>query len=97
METWAWLAAYLGGFALLQLVLYRYFWRGDSRGDGPRRTGDHTGAGIDAAPETGTDTTRRDSDARSGPEAGITCQHCGAVNEAESTFTYCRRCAQQLQ
>jgi len=85
MEVWAWLLAYVLGFALLQLVLYRYF----SREQGA----------LDGATPGGTEATGRpvgESGAGAG-EGRLRCQHCGATNKHDPQFTYCKQCASPLR
>jgi len=85
MEAWAWLIAYLIGFALLQLVLYRYFQRGESTHDGDREPGyrrlEQRGAGGDVGREDDAD--------------GVYCQQCGAQNDR--TYSYCRNCVEPIR
>lgn len=89
METWTWLVAYLVGFALLQLVLYRYFQRGESTHDGESR-------------EPGYKRLEQSSGAadvgeHSDHEDGVVCQQCGALNDRDGMYSYCRECAGQLR
>ncbi|WP_336326100.1 DUF7577 domain-containing protein [Halovenus sp. HT40] len=91
METWAWLIAYLLGFALLQLYLYRYFIGGESTANSstdkatPRFEG---GSGpVDTA----------DNEPQSEPDGEfVTCTQCGGHNESSSVFTYCKHCGARL-
>jgi|AntDeeMinimDraft_5_1070356.scaffolds.fasta_scaffold00329_3 uncharacterized membrane protein YgcG len=105
MEALGWLVAYVLGFALVQLLLYRYIQRDD--------------ASPDAAPGSIDRSARRpmeQSSARSGTgddggnggnggnggdggdgEEGVHCRHCGTVNDYEQQFAYCRECVQPLQ
>jgi hypothetical protein len=86
MEIWAWLLAYVLGFGLLQLFLYRYF----SRKQGA----------LDGATPPGTEGARRappDHDGEDSGDGALRCQHCGAANENEASFTYCRECASPLR
>jgi len=100
MERWVWLAAFLVGFALLQAALYRYLRRGKSPSEQPTAgRGARTDAPRDAGPLLAED----------GPDAGgeprpegntvdrVRCKHCGAPNERDAVYTYCQRCARQLQ
>jgi membrane protein implicated in regulation of membrane protease activity len=84
MSTWVWLVVYLVGFALLQVLLYRYFQ--DSRG-GQTAPRSSEPEGARAPVERATE---RDSD----PRGGVSCPHCGTLNEAG--YAYCRECAEQL-
>ena len=83
MEAWAWLFAYVLGFGLLQLFLYRYFQREYGQADATPVGGEGTGA---AARET-----HRGVDGD-----GIRCEHCGTVNDQDSMFSYCRECTSPL-
>jgi hypothetical protein len=47
---------------------------------------------IDAWPEAASHTEARAPDG----SAGRSCTHCGAVNEADETFSHCWNCAHQL-
>jgi hypothetical protein len=85
METWAWLVAYVVGFGLLQLLLYRYFQREDPAPDvtpGPVERGGQSA--IDGANGPATD-------------GGVQCPHCGTVNEDGAMYSYCRECALSLR
>jgi hypothetical protein len=102
MEAWAWLAVYLVGFALLQLVLYRYF-RKRRSGDQPAGPDGRHGARADAGRDSQYNPASERADPggdgrRSGDGAdGVHCGHCGALNEDGSTYTYCRQCARPLR
>ena len=89
MEAWAWLAAYLIGFALLQLVLYRYFQRGESTHDGEAREPGYKRLEASAATsDLDTDDSRDDR---------VVCQQCGTLNERDGMYSYCRECAEPLR
>jgi len=82
MQPWVWLAAYVLGFGLLQVVLYRHF----SRTPSPEPTNNRvarTDGGRRVATETADDI--------------VTCTHCGAVNESHKMIRYCGSCAQSLR
>lgn len=85
MEAWAWLLAYLVGFALLQVVLYRYFQRGESTHDSEREPGhrrlERHATGSDIAETSSAD--------------GVSCQECGTRNDR--TYSYCRNCVEPLR
>ena len=85
MDAWAWLIAYLIGFALLQLVLYRYFQRGESTHEGDREPGYQRLERRSAAADVG---SVEDTD-------GVYCQHCGARNDRG--FSYCQNCVEPLR
>ncbi|MHB9287690.1 hypothetical protein ACKVMT_11720 [Halobacteriales archaeon Cl-PHB] len=90
MEPWAWLAAYLVGFAFLQLLLYRYF-REETSGQGQ--------AGPERSASGGRDPVRprTDGGAASQSDDAVHCAHCGARNERDPAYTFCRECANPLQ
>ena len=85
MEAWAWLIAYLIGFALLQIILYRYFQRGESTHDGDREPGyrrlEQRAAGADIG--------------KTEDENGVYCHQCGTRNDR--TYSYCRNCVEALR
>jgi len=88
MEVWTWIVAYVVGFSLLQLLVYRYFRdRGSVEGDSAG-TADGYGVGVDA----GEAANPRDSTGD-----GVHCQQCGAHNESRSQYRYCRECAAPLR
>jgi hypothetical protein len=93
MEAWAWLIAYLVGFALLQLFLYRYLQRGESTHDGgserESREPGYKRLERSAMSETAVE--------RSGDADGVYCRHCGARNERDGMYSYCRNCAEALR
>jgi len=81
MQSWAWLAAYVVGFGLLQVALYRRFHR---RTATPEHTGavEHTG-GSSRPPSDAAETTE--------------CEHCGTGNENHRMVRYCRSCAEPFR
>jgi hypothetical protein len=85
METWAWLLAYLLGFALLQLYLYRYFLKSTTT-ESPERT--------TPVPEGGRGAVDATENAPDGDV--VACASCGAYNENHATFTFCRECGERL-
>ena len=90
MEAWTWLAAYLIGFALLQLVLYRYFRRGESTHEqGEAREPGYKRLEGSAPSDIGTPADP-DSDT-------VACGNCGARNERDGMYSYCRECAEPLR
>jgi hypothetical protein len=86
METWAWLIAYLLGFALLQLYLYRYFMNGESTTD--------TSTTATPGFEGGATVEHQGNDEL--PDDSVACQQCGAYNESHATFTFCKHCGARL-
>ena len=90
MEVWAWIVAYIVGFSLLQLLVYRYFRdRGSVEQPSSAKATDGYSVAVEQVePESRQPTPTGD---------GIHCQQCGAHNESESTFRYCRRCASPLR
>ncbi len=92
MEPWAWLAAYLVGFAFLQLLLYRYF-REETSGQ------ERTGAGPEGSAPRATEPARPrpDGGSKSRSESDVYCKHCGARNDRDPAYTFCRECANPLR
>ncbi|MXR51067.1 hypothetical protein GRX03_05530 [Halovenus sp. WSH3] len=89
METWAWLIAYLLGFALLQLYLYRYFIGGESTANS---SAENATPGFDgSAGPVSPDDIDSDPDGEY-----VNCAQCGGHNEADAVFTYCRHCGARL-
>lgn len=86
METWTWLAAYLVGFLLLQVYLYRYFMKESAMGSSERTTPLSDGR---------TSTVESPDDVPDGDL--VTCQSCGAYNETDQMFTFCRNCGSRLE
>jgi hypothetical protein len=86
MELWAWLVAYLLGFALLQVYLYRYF-------IGQSTSESSTEQTTPAYSESGSSSVERPE-----PEGGdlVTCGDCGAYNERDAAFTFCKECGSRL-
>lgn len=89
MEVWAWLGAYLVGFALLQFYLYRHFISG--RSTGGESASDRTTPQQQAA---------RDTSAAAGPDAPegeyVNCSECNTPNEFDPAFTFCKECGARL-
>ena len=85
METWGWLIAYVVGFGLLQLLLYRYFQRDDPS--------------PDVTPGPGDQSARRSLEQSREPSSddGRYCYHCGTLNGNEQPFAYCKECVRPLQ
>jgi len=88
MELWAWLVAYLLGFALLQLYLYRYFIKGGSANDSA------TEGATPAYSEGGASGVEHTD--RSGGGDLVACSQCGTYNEREAAFTFCKECGERL-
>jgi hypothetical protein len=83
MDVEFWLVAYLVGFGAVQLVLYRYF-----RRDGPA---------PDATPGRAESPAPVSVDTPDGNAVSVRCDECGADNELDSMFAYCRSCASRLR
>ena len=89
METWGWLVAYVVGFGLVQLLLYRHFQRDDPSPDvTPGSTDGSARLSAERSPRQPADDDESD---------GVTCRHCGAVNESDGAFTYCEECVRPLR
>jgi hypothetical protein len=82
MNPWAWIAAYVVGFALLQLLVYRYLGRKTGGTASPAAPEAPSAPAI--TPDVGSDDT-------------VTCEDCGAVNAREPGYRYCRECAATLR
>lgn len=87
METWAWLIAYVLGFALLQLYLYRYFIKGQSTTESSAGTTPNFDGGTAVDHGTATGATGDDL---------VACSQCGGHNENDAAFTYCKHCGGRL-
>ena len=111
MELWAWLAAYILGFALLSVYLYQYF---SNRTSDANTASSNASGGVSSARVEG----RRSRGMPSHPSAetvaeppqpanlappegvshaeAIECQSCGAYNRTDRMFRYCRNCGERL-
>lgn len=81
MNPWAWIAAYVAGFALLQLLIYRYL--GRKTGGTASPAAHEAVGGSSVGPDRGGADT-------------VTCEDCGAVNACESGYRFCRECTAKL-
>jgi len=87
MEVWAWLGAYLVGFAILQLFLYRYFISGSTASE---PSTEHTTPNpSDAGPGAAERPQRADEDV-------VLCEQCGTPNEHDPAYTFCKTCGNRL-
>jgi ribosomal protein L32 len=82
MQPWVWLTAYVLGFGLLQVMLYRHF----SGGTPATETTEGRATRADGGRALGAETT--DS---------VTCPHCGTTNESHRMIRYCGSCARSLR
>jgi len=82
MQPWVWLTAYVLGFGLLQVLLYRHF---SGRTASPQPT-EGRAARTDGGQRVTSDTTET-----------VVCEHCGAVNESHLMIRYCGSCAESLR
>lgn len=82
MQPWMWLTAYVLGFGLLQVILYRHF---SKQTPAPESAERHL-ARADGGQQVTTDAADT-----------ISCGHCGAINESHSMIRYCGACAESLQ
>lgn len=83
MEAWGWLVAYIVGFGLMQLLLYRYFQRDDPSPDATPPADQSAQRSLEKSPPQTA-------------EEGTHCNHCGAFNECAPTISYCKQCVQPL-
>ncbi|UTF54374.1 DUF7577 domain-containing protein [Natronosalvus rutilus] len=102
MSLWVWLVGYVLLFALLHLVLYYAYVRRDGETSLPASVTDGEHAGLQSAPRL--DRARAHHDGADSLNADLevdgettACPHCGAPNEREPTFTYCRVCVSPLR
>ncbi|ELY47583.1 DUF7577 domain-containing protein [Natronorubrum sulfidifaciens] len=105
MELWGWLVGYVLLFALLHLLLYVFYARGDDDVGSPsfvepNHTSPRTSAGSDRYPgsadDVDPDDETDDNDLEFDGET-MRCPHCGVRNEADQTFTYCWNCISSLR
>jgi hypothetical protein len=89
MEVWTWIIAYIVGFSLLQLLVYRYF-----RDSEPSVEGPSPGSGERYASG---DRLERDQSGRTATDDGVYCQHCGTYNEQTATYRYCKQCVAPIR
>ena len=82
MQMWVWLTAYVAGFGLLQVLLYRHFSQRTPTIQSTEGQVDRSGGG----PAVVTEATET-----------VPCQHCGAVNEVHPMVRYCRTCAESIR
>ncbi|WP_336000996.1 DUF7577 domain-containing protein [Halorientalis halophila] len=90
MEVWTWIVAYIVGFSLLQLLVYRYFRDSEPSAEGASGSREQYAAAADGL-------ERDASSRRAGDEDGTVCQHCGTFNEHEATYRYCKHCVSPLR
>lgn len=89
MESWAWLGAYLVGFALLQIYLYLYFMRGRTR---PTETRAETApSGVAEARPPAYERPEGINDGEL-----CCCRTCGTYNRNDPMFVYCKQCGTRL-
>jgi hypothetical protein len=88
MEVWTWIVAYIVGFSLLQLLVYRYFRDSEPSIEHPSPEAGEYAAG---------DRLERDDGRPRSDEDGAYCQHCGAFNEQVTTYRYCKQCVAPMR
>lgn len=112
MNLWGWVIAYVVGFSLLQVLIYRYL-RG--RGDGgagassgeramertapPRERWNTDGSSTVGDPPHRVDPLYASGEINSDTAAstqGRHCPRCGTLNEPDPIFTYCQECVRPL-
>ncbi|MFQ3294088.1 MAG: hypothetical protein ACI8VE_001157 [Natrialbaceae archaeon] len=100
METWTLLAAYAGVILTLQVLVYLYYRRRSSQGNTGRMTtpvANHEETPGRHRPSRGGSESEEEHETipDQNPDT-LTCPHCGAVNRADPTYTYCRDCVNEL-
>lgn len=99
MGVWEFVVVYLVVFVLLQFAVYRYLRRGD---DGtPHALGHLPNAEPGGVDERSADGRRARGRSGDLPADGLDgdvrrCPRCGAANEGDQEFTFCRNCAGRL-
>ena len=93
METWVWIiGAYVIGFGLLQLYLYRYYMGKSTDGTRAESAREGTTPGMaesaSAAVETPDDVSEEDL---------VSCANCGVYNKNDPMFNYCKQCGTELK
>lgn len=108
MELWGWLIGYVVLFALLHLLLYFVYVRGDDSDSAsspsladPNRASSRRSPGPDRYPAASDgiddpDELETDHELEFDGET-MRCPHCGARNEADQTFTFCWNCISTLR
>ena len=111
MEVWQWVLVYALALVIVQVFVYLYL-RGDDgersfdlSDEGERGRGTPPSA-APSQPYAPHSQTPRNTDppgsrpehhhAVSPEEEAIVCRHCGARNEREGNYTFCRSCTSQL-
>lgn len=89
MEIWGWIIAYVVGFSLLQLLVYRYVGSDEPTVERPAPGSSERTAARRLEPADGV-ASRPDGDT-------VHCQHCGSPNAREPVYTYCRECVAPLR
>ncbi|WP_224448534.1 DUF7577 domain-containing protein [Haloprofundus salilacus] len=105
---WGWILAYVLGLVVLQLLVYRYlggdggaFAEADSavarRGGGGDESADRDVVrDRPGAANVGPPMAAARAEALRESTTERVCPHCGVENEPDTTFTFCRNCAQRL-
>ncbi|WP_435359588.1 DUF7577 domain-containing protein [Haloarchaeobius sp. DFWS5] len=92
VEVWNWAVGYLLVFAVLQLAVYLYYVRQNEEARSrPLLDGEGYPVGDGDGP-----TRARTTEGSSAHVGTRPCPHCGAENEPDTTFRYCRECAASL-
>ncbi|MFB6201092.1 MAG: hypothetical protein ABEI98_03685 [Halorhabdus sp.] len=86
--AWGWVLAYVLGFLLFQAAIYWYLQGQGTTIEGPAR-GHPEG---DVVTHPAIDSPDADAD----PDSAIRCPHCGASNDREPGYRYCRECVREL-
>lgn len=88
-SVWDWTIGYLVVFAALQIAVYVYYRRQVDDGPVP----DPTGGDPDTVERVASNRSVRNDDEGTDSRR---CPHCGASNEPDTRYRYCRNCARSL-
>lgn len=98
MNTWTLLAIYAATIVVLQVMVYLYYRRrhNDQGERGGLRTSFPNHEGGSGGQSPGAPGSEANS-VNAETNRTVTCPHCGATNEADPVYTYCRNCGGELR
>lgn len=97
MQEWGWaIASVILLVTLVQLLAYYYLVRGGGPSMLPSSTDGNASPGGPGPREAVAAADDTDPPDLSDPEELRRCSNCGAPNENDSVFTFCRNCGEQL-